>query len=169
MKRAVLSALVMLSLAACNDTPPYQSTYMELPTAQANKVTASVGEPVEVTVMGGFGLNDTYPEESYTTIGVNLGACVNDAPDVATEGGLCPGGERPLPDGLSMVGASTIARDFGDITVKRGEFRSIEHTFAFTSDRAGVFRLVPTYLFTDEFGNPQFEPGAYSILQITFE
>lgn len=169
-KRAIISALVVFSLAACNDTPPYQSAYFELPTARANKLTASVGEPVEVTVTAGFGLNDTYPEETFTRTGVHLGACISYTSDVAIEGGLCARGERPLPDGLSLVGDASFAADLGDVTLRRGEPRRVEHTFAFTSDRAGVFRLVPVFLFGYEDGaDPQYEPGPYGILQITFE
>lgn len=133
MKSAVLSALVMLCLAAC--TPPLDDgPYFVFPTARADKLTVSIGEPVEVTVMGGFGVDDWYYEDAYTTTGVNLGACINYASDIWTEGGLCPESEQPLPDGLRMVGASTIAKNFGDITVRRGESRSIEHTFTLTSD-----------------------------------
>ena len=170
MRRAVISAVIMLFLAACNDTPPYQSTYMELSTAQVDKVTASVNETVEVTVRGRFGVDDTDNAETFTTPGVNLGACVSYASDPATEGGLCPGGERPLPNGLSMVGTSITAKDFGNFTISPGESRSVEHTFSFTSDRTGVFRLVPAYLFRYENGaSPGYEPGPYSILQIIFE
>lgn len=168
MKRAVLSALVMLSLTACTPSS-YQHVYADFPTAQADKLTASAGEPVEVTLRGGFGVEEVYDKESYTTAGVNLGTCVNYAPEPTTDGGLCIGGERPLPDGLSIVGEASFSKNFGDITVRRGELRRIEHTFSFTSDRAGVIRLVPFYLFTSEFGDPQVEPGADSILQITFE
>lgn len=160
----------MLSLAACNDTPPYQSTYFELPTARANRLTASVGEPVEITVMGGFGLNDTYPQETFTKTGVYLGACISYASDVATRGGLCAEGEQPLPDGLSLVGGASLAADLGDVTLRRGEARRVEHTFSFTSDRAGFFRLVPVFLFGYEDGtDPQYEPGPDGILHITFE
>lgn len=170
MRRAIISFLIMLSLAACTPPPPYQSTYFELPTAQADKLTVSAGEPVEVTVMGGFGLNDTYPEETFTRTGVHLGVCISYASDVAIQGGLCATGERPLPDGLSLVGGVPFAADLGDITLRRGESRRVEHTFAFTSDRAGVFRLVPVFLFGYEDGtDSQYEPGPYGILQITFK
>lgn len=167
-KRAIVGVLVTLTLAAC--TPPLDDgPYFVFPTARADKLTVSVGEPVEVTVMGGFGVDDWYYKDAYTTTGVNLGVCINYASDISTKGGLCPKSEQPLPDELRMVGASTIAKNFGDITVRRGELQKIEHTFSFTSDRAGVVRLVPAYLLTSEFGNLQYEPGPTDPLQITFE
>lgn len=168
MQKAVVS-LAMLLLAACSE-PSSGGVFMLPPSAQVDKVTAGVGEPVKITLSGGFRVTDRYHEEEFTEPGVTLGACVSYASSVATQGGLCSDGEQPLPEGLGLVGPSSFAEDFGAVTVKRGESRSIEHTFTFTSYGSGTFKLVPTYFFRYDDGRSSgFETGADSIIQITFE
>lgn len=161
--------LLVLTLAAC--TPPLEDgTYMTTPDARANRVTARVGEAVQVTVIGGFGARENFYLEEFTQTGVNLGACFLYAADMETEGGLCSGGERPLPEGLRMANGTTFAKNFGDITVKRGEHRRIEHTFSLTSDQPGTLVIVPVYLFyngPDEIRG--FENGPENIVRVTFE
>lgn len=168
MKGAIFSTLFMLTLAACTQ-PLGGGAYMKPPSAQVDKVTAGVGKPVEVTLTGGFEASDRFYQEEFTEPGVNLGACISSS-NVATQGGLCSDGEQPLPEGLSLVGSSSFAKNFGAITVKRGESRTIEHAFTFTSNSSGTFKLVPTYLFKYNDGRSSgFETGTDSIIQITFE
>ncbi|MDQ3521392.1 MAG: hypothetical protein M3434_03510 [Gemmatimonadota bacterium] len=146
---------------------------MEFPNARADKVTARIGEPVEVTVTGGFGARDDYYLEEFVQPGVNLGACFWYVPERTVNGGLCISGEQPLPDGLSMVDSATFAKNFGDIVVKRGESQNIEHTFTFTSNEPGEVVVEPSYWFrNDTYEGNNFkghEPGALNIIRITFE
>ena len=171
MSRAIFSVLFVTVLAACT-SPLGGEAYMEPPDARADKVTARVGEPVEVTVMGGFGAREAYHLEEYVQPGVSLGACFWYEPDKTATGGLCgvEGGEQPLPAGISTVDGTDFAKDFGNIVVKRGELRKIEHTFTFTSDQPGEVAVLPGYLFTyDADIDPGYEPGGLSIIRITFE
>ncbi len=171
MGKGFFSLLLVLALAACT-SPLGGEAYMELPDARADKVTARVGEPVEVTVMGGFGAREAYHLEESVQPGVSLGACFWYEPDKTATGGLCgvKGGEHPLPAGLSMVDGTTFAKDFGDIVVKRGEHRKIEYTFTFTSDQPGEVVVLPGYLFAyDADVGPGYEPGGLNILRVTFE
>ncbi len=162
--------LLVLTLAAC--TPPLEDgAYMDTPDAQTDRVTARVGEPVEVTVKGGFGTAPKYYQEEFVQIGVVLGACFSYDSDSVSEGGLCIGGEQPLPNGLSMVGGTAFAKDFGDIVVKRGEHRKIKYTFTFTSTEPGEVAVLPAYEFRNETneGSRGHEPGPENIIRVTFE
>lgn len=161
--------LLVLTLAACTQ-PRESGAYMTTPDARANRATARVGEAVQVTVIGGFGARENFYLEEATQTGVNLGACFLYAADMETEGGLCADGEQPLPDRLSMVDGTTVVKDFGDIVVKRGEYRKIEHTFSFTSDQPGTLLIVPVYLFYNGPNEiPGFENGPENIVRVTFE
>lgn len=170
-KRVFFSSLLMLVLAAC--TPPLEDgAYMDAANAQANKIMARVGEPVEVTVTGGFIVAPKFYQEELAHPGVSLGACFWYEPDKTATGGLCgvKGGERPLPNGISTVDGTDFAKDFGNVVVKRGEHRKIEHMFTFTSDQPGEVAVLPGYLFTyDADIDPGYEPGGLSIIRITFE
>ncbi len=169
MKRAVASFLAVLSLAACTQ-PLSGGAIMKPPTARVDKIAAGVGEPVEVTLTGGFEALDSFYQEEFTQPGVNLGACITYTSDEAIHGGLCFDGEQPFTEGLSLVGSSPFSKNFGAVTVRRGELRSIEHTFTFTSNSPGAFRLVPTYFFKYDDGRGSgFETGADSIIQVTFK
>lgn len=69
-----------------------------------------------------------------------------------------------------MVDGTTFVKDFGDITVARGEQVEIEHTFTFTSERRGEVVVVPVYQFN--YGpdvDPSVENGPDGIVRITFE
>lgn len=69
-----------------------------------------------------------------------------------------------------MVNGDTPAGDFGDITVKRGGHRELEHTFAFTADRPGVFSVMPGYFLFYEGGTSRsYEPGYENTIQVTFK
>lgn len=172
MRKGFFSLLLMLVLAAC--TPPLEDgAYMDTPDAQADKATARVGEPVKITVTGGFIVAEKYYQEEFVQPGVNLGGCFWYAPDSTTNGGLCIGGEQPLPNGLSMVDDTTFAKNFGDIAVKRGEYRRIEHTFTFTSNEPGEVVVLPSYWFRnstyDGNSGKGHEPGPENIIRVTFE
>lgn len=171
MKGVFFAVLLTLILAACT-SPLGSEAYMELPDAQVDRVTARVGEPVEVTVTGGFGARDGYYLKESVQPGVSLGACFWYDPEKTATGGLCgvKGGEQPLPAGISMVDGTTFAKDFGDIVVKRGEHRKITHAFSFTSDQPGEVVVLPGYLFAyDADVGPGYEPGGLNIVRITFE
>ncbi len=169
MKRVIVSFLAVLSLAACTQ-PLSGGAYMKTPSAQADTVVANVGEPVQFVVRGGFGAQADYYRDEFTQPGVTFGACIYYASDVATQGGLCPNGEQPLPAGLSLVDSSHFAKDFGDVTVKRGESRDIEHTFTLTAERPLTVRVVAAYFF--DYGTERdsgYEAGDSVIAQVTFE
>lgn len=168
-RNAVFSALLLFVLAAC--APPLSSgAYIDRPDIQVDKTAARIGEPVEITLTGGFVAAEKYYLETFTAYKVSLGACFLYTSDMGTEGGLCLGGEQPLPNGLSIVSSTTPIKDFGDIIVKRGEQREIKYTFAFTSNQPGTVDVVPVYQFGYEPNTDlAIETGPENTIRITFE
>lgn len=167
MKRAVFYTLLALTLAAC--TPPLEDgAFQNTPRVEADKLTARVGEPVEVTLTGGFEVAEKYYLEETVVPGLLLGACLAYVPDETVRGGLCNNDDEPLPDSLSMVSGTTYVKDFGNFVVKRGESRQIQHTFTFTSSQPGEIVIAPAYqIHDDAYESPGFESGTAT--RVTFE
>ena len=165
MKRAVVSALVMLSIAAC--APPLSDgAYQGIPGVQLDTVTASVGEPVNVTVTGSFTVAEKFYREELVYTGVSLGVCFWYAADRVATGGLCSEDGHSAIAGLSLLNGTTSAKTFDSFTVRRGEHWELEHTFTFTSDRPGEVVVMPTYKFD---GHLSSAPGPENAIRFTLE
>ncbi len=169
MKKTFVPLLFTLVLAACTQ-PIVDAGLMDLPRAMAEPIRVDVGEPVEVTLTGGFELEAESDRPQDIHQGFRLGACFfwDEDETGRVRGGTCEQGNIPLPDSLSMLSGTTYVKDFGDLVIDRGEHRKVKHTFIFTSTVPGSVFIAPAYQSSLEGAEPiNFEMGG--VTQVTFE
>lgn len=169
MKKTFVPSLLALVLVACTQ-PILDTGIMDPPRATADPIRVDVGEPVEVTLTGGFELEAESDRPQDIHRGFRLGACFFRDDDEAgrVRGGICNQGNIPLLNSLSLLSGTTYVKDFGNLVVDRGEHRKVKHTFPFTSTVPGSVFIVPAYQSGPEGAEPiTFETG--DVTQVTFE
>jgi len=168
MTKTVAPLLLTLALVACTQPIP-QSTLMDPPRAMADPIRVDVGEPVKVTLTGGFEVEAESDRPQDIRRGFRLGACLlRDDGTGRVRGGICDQESTPFPDSLSMVNGTTYVKDFGDLVIDRGEHRKVKHTFIFTSTVPGSVIIEPVYQTSLEGVEPvTIERG--DVTQVTFE
>jgi hypothetical protein len=85
-------------------------------------------------------------------LGVCIDALFETAEDHNGRFGLCHELEEDVAPsaGLVLLDNTSYVLDAGDITVKRGQTYTLEHTFKFTASEAGTISLTPTFRFLRE-------------------
>lgn len=84
-------------------------------------------------------------------------------------GGLCngPEGELPLPSWIDVTSGSAASEPFVNFVVQRGESRTVEHSFAFTSTEPGEVVIQTVTEVGGTGASPFFELG--ESIRVTFE
>jgi hypothetical protein len=143
---------------------------MDPPGAVANPVRVSLGEPVKVTLTGGFEVEAESNRPQDIRYGFRLGACLfrDGGGTGQVSGGICDQKNIPLPNSLNMLSGTTYVKDFGDLVIKRGEYRKVEHTFIFTSTVPGEVFIEPVYQSSLEDSEP-ITTTRGDVVQVIFE
>ncbi len=157
MKRVVPGILLMLLLSACPER--FDGRLTEPLEITVSKPQAAVGEPVTVTLTGGFVNLTEARSPDYIIPNFRLGACFRDAADLLgeNEGGLCLSSDLPLPPHIVVAEGQSYQKAFGRQVVKSGEEVALKHTFSFTSVEPKLVKLsAMSQIVVEGFSRPTF-------------
>lgn len=136
--RTYLLALTLFALLTSCTMPEnyYDFPQQDRPTENVDRTVAAVGEPVIVTIQTGFNLRKTSRNASFTINHIDLGACLQSLPVGTTEIhlGSCTEKDATTYGSIRLLSNSQIVSEPKTVTVKRGEYVKVSHTFTFTSD-----------------------------------
>jgi hypothetical protein len=167
-KLVLLVFTLTLALAACTQPTP-NTGVMDIPGVRVNKTSVEAGEPVEVTLTGGFELEADGGRPPDVYHGFRLGACFMgyEGDTRVFRGGACSQ-DLPLPEQIHLMEGTSYVKSFGDLVIEPGEHERVSHTFSFTSNEPVEILVEPVYQeqskheepLTIERGNP---------VRVTFE
>ena len=139
-KRAVfglLLILLVLSLAACSKR--VDGRLMEPLSITVSKSQAAVGEPITVTMTGGFVNLAAARSPDLIVADFRLGACFGKTGTIA--GGLCLDKDSPLPSYIVIAEGQSYQKTFDKQVIRRGQEVTLKHSFSFTSTEPGSVGL----------------------------
>ena len=159
-KRVVFGILLMLLLSACPSHYSFSGELTNPLNITVSKTRAAVGEPVTVTLAGGFVNVAEFGSSDFVVPNFRLGACFRDAADLLgkNEGGLCLDKDLPLPPYIVIAEGQSYQKAFGRQVVKSGEEAILKHTFSFTSTEPGPVRVsAMSQIVLEGYASPTFE------------
>ena len=130
-------------------------------TMTASTLEAGAGDAVTLTFTGGLGLDEKSRVSERKVSGIRIGMCftrgLRTGDDEFIEPhGFCFGEPQVLPANYRLLDSTDYYTAFDDVAVGRGEERTFEHSFTFTSTKADELTLIPTLWYTDEpFAGPR--------------
>ena len=153
MKRVVFGISLMLLLSACSRR--VDGRLAEPLNITVSKSQAAVGEPVTVTLTGGFVNLAEARSPDYIIPNFRLGACFEKSIKLPGVDGRdsCLGKTLPLPPDIVMTDGQSYQKTFGKQVVKSGEAVTLKHSFSFTSTDPGLVKLTAlSQILSEEFG-----------------
>lgn len=168
MNLGLLLLTLVLTLAACTQ-PISDSTLADIPGVEVSKTVVKVGEPVKVTLTGGFELEAGSNRPPDVLYGFRLGACFSDYEGASKvfHGGACVQ-NLPLPEPITLMDGTSYVKSFGDLVIEPGEHKRVNHTFSFTSNSPGDVVIEAAYQNQFEGGEP-FTIGRGDAVKVVFE
>ncbi len=152
----LLLTALSLGVTACT-APRDQYDYIggDVVTMTASTLDAGVGEAVILTFTGSFELDAKSRVPQRTVSDISLGMCFTHGFTAVEEvfidpHGFCEGKPQTLPPNYQLLDNADYYTTFDNVIVERGERRTFEHSFTFTSTEADELTLVPTFAHTDE-------------------
>ena len=158
MRSTIVFIALSLLCSAC--FKPIYDSYLEYgPGIKASATEAEVGEPVEITLSGGFQLPSTSAMPDAAIPDFVLSACFSDSD--------CQG-KLLLPSSVSVLNGGTYSKDIKGLVVERGGSVEIMHSFTFTSSEPQILSISAVYQSVDANGEPQTYSESKSV-EVTFK
>ena len=140
--RLILTFTCLLTIFTACTKPSESFTQINVqrdPSITATPVKTSTGTFVDVSVDMVLSLNGKSPFEERST-SFSIGACIRSESMLKEDGHCVPDEPYTSPDSLQLAPESLQSKDF-TLTLKRGETRTVTHTFRFTSTDPAILYL----------------------------